>query len=625
MAREKKIVNEAAPNKSRWIVTSVLSIFLFSLILNYGTIEHGYVLDDVSAITENWVVKKGTEELPTIWTTNYRHGYWSEAGSLYRPMTLSLFAWEWEHWPDNPGAAHSVNIVLYSLYCVALFILLFLWFGAKDLWLPWIISLIFVSHPIHTEVVANIKSADELLASLFGFVALIGIWKGRGKLSSPWMLLTLSSFFVALASKESAITLLPIVPLAVYFMSDLSWRKSIVPTLTLLLPFAAYLGLRYKALGSISGDVTAPVIDNVLVKAEGLEYLATVIKLGGLYLWKLFVPLSLSHDYSFNQISISTFGDWQVLIPMVVFGAIFWFSYKAFRSKHVLGLASLFFLVTFSLYSNLFLMIGTHFGERLLFLPSVGFAIGLGWLIWKWGTKFGDRFEVGKALPALGVLAVILGLYSFKTADRNMDWASEYDLYLADVETAPNSSRTHYRLGMAYMKERAVLEKNNEAKNIWLRKAVGELKKAVNIYPGYADAQGELGLAYQRLGYRDLALERYNETLRLNPNHKTTLNNMGTVLFEQAKFEDAIDYFLRALNKDPNYKDAIGNLASCYGTLGNYPDAIKWFKKAVDIDPRNASYYYFIGVTYQRMNNQKEADSWLLQAYTLDPSLRPKP
>ena len=99
---------------------------------------------------------------------------------------------------------------------------------------------------------------------------------------------------------------------------------------------------------------------------------------------------------------------------------------------------------------------------------------------------------------------------------------------------------------------------------------------------------------------------------------------MGTVLFEQAKFELAIDYFLRALSKDPNYTDAIGNLASCYGTIGNYPDAIKLFKKAVDIDPRNASYYYFIGVTYQRMNNKKEADSWLLQAYTLDPSLRPK-
>jgi protein O-mannosyl-transferase len=624
MAREKKVLKKAAPQFSKWIALSVLSIFLFSFLLNQGTRDHGYVLDDVSAITENWVVKKGVDELPTIWTTNYRHGYWSEAGSLYRPMTLSLFAWEWEHWPDDPGAAHMVNIVLYGLCCVALFLLLFLWFGSKDLWLPWIISMIFVSHPIHTEVVANIKSADELLASLFALIALIGMWKSKGKLTSLWMLLALGCFFIAVASKESAITLLPLVPMSVYFLSDLSWRKSLLPTLTLLAPFGVYLGLRNNALGSISGDVSAPMIDNVLIKAEGLEYLATVIKLGGLYLWKLVVPISLSHDYSFNQISISNFGDLQVLASLVVFAALFFFTYKAIRNRHVLGLASLFFLVTFSLYSNLFLMIGTHFGERLLFLPSIGFAMAIGWLIWKWGAKFGDRFEVAKALPALGVLVVILGLYSYKTIDRNKDWASEYDLYLADIKTAPNSSRTHYRLGMAYMKERAILEKNTEAKNIWLRKAVGELKTAIKIYPGYADAQGELGLAYQRLGYKDLAVERYEETLRLNPSHKTTLNNMGTVLFEQAKFELAIDYFLRALAKDPNYTDAIGNLASCYGTIGNYPDAIKWFKKAVDIDPRNASYYYFIGVTYQRMNNKKEADSWLLQAYTLDPSLRPK-
>jgi Tfp pilus assembly protein PilF len=415
------------------------------------------------------------------------------------------------------------------------------------------------------------------------------------------------------------------VPLAFYFFSDITLKKSWIPTAWLLAPLSFYLLLRKNALGTFSSADVIAGIDNVLVKAEGLEYFATATKICGLYIWKLIVPHPLSHDYSLYQIPLNGISDPYFWFSGLVYLALFWIVYKGWKSRNIFAFSVLFLLITFSLYSNMFIMIGTHFGERLMFLPSLGFSIGLSGLLYAWSTKSSSiSFQASKSMLPILLFVLVLLSYGFKTQLRNADWKSEYDLYTADVINSPESSRTHYRLGMAYMKERALLAKDEKVKNQWLRKAVGELKKAIEIYPGYADAQGELGLAYQRLGYLDLAVERYNIVLAKKPTHKTTLNNMGTVLFNQAKFEQAIDYFLRALKSDPKYKDAMGNLASCYGTIGQYDEAIKWFKKAIDIDPTNASYYYFVGVTYQRMNKPKEAESWLLQAYVLDPSLKPK-
>lgn len=626
MSRNKKQINSKVSSISkRGVFIAAFVVALCAFLPNVNTFNHGYVLDDVSAITENYVVQKGTESIPIIWKTNYRYGYWSDPGSLYRPLALTLFAWQWELWPKNPKPAHVINVLLYTACCIAIFFLLIHWFGPDRWAMAFGASLIFALHPIHTEVVANIKSADELMAILFSTISLIAIWKNNGRVYSHWIVLSIITFFLAIASKESVVTLIPIVPLAFHFFSNISLKKSMISASWLLLPLTIYFFLRKNALGTFSSADVVAGIDNVLVKAEGLEYFATASKICGFYLWKLFVPHPLSHDYSLYQIPLNGITDPYFWVSTLAYLGLFWIVYKGWKTKSIWSFAILFFLVTFSLYSNMFITIGTHFGERLMFLPSLGFSIAIAALLYGLATKkFTTTFQVSNAyLPILILVFVSIG-FCFKTIDRNADWKSEYDLYTADVINSPESARTHYRLGMAFMKERALLAKDEKVKNQWLRKAVGELKKAIEIYPGYADAQGELGLAYQRLGYFDLAVERYNIVLAKKPTHKTTLNNMGTVLFNQAKFDLAIDHFLRALKSDPKYKDAMGNLASCYGTIGQYDDAIKWFKKAIDIDPTNASYYYFIGITYQRMNKPKEAESWLLQAYVLDPSLKPK-
>lgn len=609
---------------AKWIFRCAIIVAFASLLPNTNTFNHGYVLDDISAITENYVVQKGVESIPVIWETNYRHGYWSDPGSLYRPLALSLFAWEWEMWPNDPNPAHVINVLLYVAGCVSLFFLLLSWFGKSRLVLAAGAALLFAIHPIHTEVVANIKSADELLAVLFSILSILAIWKNGKKVFSIWLLLAMVSFFFALTSKESTITWLPIIPLMFYFFSDIPLKNGLMSMLWMLFPVGSYMALRKNALGTFSSADVIAGIDNVLVKADGVEYFATAIKICGLYFWKLIAPYSLSHDYSLYEVPVNGLEDPFFWFSLLTILGLIVLLFKGFKSKSLIAFSILFFGITFSLYSNLVFTIGTHFGERLLFLPSVGFCIAIASILYWFAMRKTEVFEIKNSLVPIGLLAILLLGYGFKTNLRNQDWKSEFDLYSADVINSPMSARTHYRLGMACMKERAILAKNVKVKNQWLRKAVGELKKAIEIYPGYADAQGELGLAYQRLEYFDLAVERYKIVLEKKPTHKTTLNNMGTILFSQAKFDEAIEYFLRALDKDPKYKDAMGNLASCYGTIGEFDNAIIWFKKAIEIDPKNASYYYYIGMTYERMHKLDEAESWMLQAYVLDPSLRPK-
>ena len=147
------------------------------MLIYANTYNHGYVLDDDDAIVNNRFVQKGVAGLADIWTTEYRTGFSNESGSLYRPVSLSLFAIQTELWPGNSNAAHVFNIILYGLCCMLLFLWLQLLFKSYDVWLPLIASLIFTVLPIHTEVVANIKSVDEILSASFALVSLYSILK----------------------------------------------------------------------------------------------------------------------------------------------------------------------------------------------------------------------------------------------------------------------------------------------------------------------------------------------------------------------------------------------------------------------------------------------------------------
>ena len=95
-----------------------------AFILYSNTLNHEYAVDDQTAIVQNRHTHEGLSALPTIFTSAYRAGVDDRKEGLYRPLSIALFAIEWQISPGNPHLGHWVNVLLYVLTAFMLFVAL---------------------------------------------------------------------------------------------------------------------------------------------------------------------------------------------------------------------------------------------------------------------------------------------------------------------------------------------------------------------------------------------------------------------------------------------------------------------------------------------------------------------
>ena len=157
--------------KAPWPITTRYALFLgiLSFCVYANTLQNDYALDDWPIVQYNQIVNKGLSGIPEILVTPYWYGNLKNLAEIdeYRPLSLVSFAIEYQLFPGNPLPAHLINVLLFAFCVVLLFKALNHLLSEKSPTMAFITALLFSLHPIHTEVVANIKSRDELLCFLF--------------------------------------------------------------------------------------------------------------------------------------------------------------------------------------------------------------------------------------------------------------------------------------------------------------------------------------------------------------------------------------------------------------------------------------------------------------------------
>jgi type IV pilus assembly protein PilF len=120
--------------------------------------------------------------------------------------------------------------------------------------------------------------------------------------------------------------------------------------------------------------------------------------------------------------------------------------------------------------------------------------------------------------------------------------------------------------------------------------AMNRLEKAISLNPNSADAHDAIAVLYEKIGKNPLAEKHYKKALRLNPDNARGHNNYGQFLCTQGRYEDAEQEFLLAAN-DPFYSSpalAFSNAALCAARIPDESRAEKYYRMALERDPAYA-------------------------------------
>lgn len=595
-----KQISSSTPKGDRFFT---IFIFIFSFLLYTNTLGHGYVLDDDVVYLKNKDVQAGFGGIKSILSHSFIYGFTGHNDQSYRPLVLIVYAVEKELFGNNPHMGHFINVLLFALSCLLLFhlmkrLLAFSRLSPLASHFPLLVALLFASHPIHTEAVANIKGRDDILNFIFLVLALFFVLKYIDEKTKRYLLLSIIFFFCSLLCKEMAVTFLALIPLAVFFFRSMPTKKIVM----LFIPFAAasvvYMFIRSSVLETVTFAEKMKVVNNALAAATNeSDRIATAIYILGKYILLLFYPHPLSWDYSYNQIPIVSFLDIKVLLTLLVFAFLGGYALLTLKKKRVFSFCILFFFITMSVVSNIFIMIGATLGERFLFTPSLAFCMAVAAAPLLLSQKRREKYfpiPLWKGCqPDRIVLAggwalyfVVLVSYSYKTFSRNNDWKNSFSLFLSGVEASPNSSRAQSAIGSAY-REMAEKERDAAKRIQYFQQATEYYKKAIEILPENTEALYNAGVSYYGTGDKEAALKMYETVLSISPEHTNAANNAGVIFFERQKYDVAKKYFLQAIKYGPSNADAFGNLGAAEHNTGNIKEAIEYYKKSLQINPNN--------------------------------------
>lgn len=573
--------------KNLCIALAVISVLLYA-----NTLFNSYALDDVMVLKDNMYVKQGIKAIPELLSTPHMRGYLVIPNDLYRPLSLVMFAIEYQFFGPNPVVGHFFNILFFAGCVIMLFLFLNKFFNEQKTAIAFIAALVFAVHPIHTEVVANIKSRDELMCYFFAFLSLnlfMNYMKG-GKMSE--LLLGAFTLFLSLISKETAINFLAVIPILFFFYANENKQRSIFIVSGAVAATAVFMIIRTVVLSMYHANepsATTDFMDNALAKAPDMaSKFATEFFVLGKYLKLMFIPYPLLCNYSFNSIPFVGLGNiWALLsLAAYLFMGVFCILRLVKNKKDPWAFAILLFLSGIALFSNLPFLMGAEMAERFAFFASTGFCIAVALAIEQWIIKAqATDVAVIKSSKVMAILIPLLLIFGGMTVARNSDWKDEYHLYKTDLEKSPNDARLHQYVATALAETNYFEETDTTKQKEMDKESVTLLNQALAIYPNFAEALVELGRVYDRQRRFPEAEAIDLKALAINPNSSTANNNIASVYISTGRFREAIGYLIKSIALNPNFKFAYLNLANSYMQVRQFDSAITNYKLMLSFDP----------------------------------------
>ncbi len=149
------------------------------------------------------------------------------------------------------------------------------------------------------------------------------------------------------------------------------------------------------------------------------------------------------------------------------------------------------------------------------------------------------------------------------------------------------------------------------------KKQIEELKKKQAEYEKFKKLKGEIkklfdeGVKLKKEGKYDLAIEKFNEALKLNGKQPNILEHLADTYFLKGDYNSSIKYYKKALEIAPDSSELHTNLGNVYFKMGDEKNARSEFETAISKDPSKADIgYYNLGVLFLNKGDTESAASY---------------
>jgi tetratricopeptide (TPR) repeat protein len=626
-----------------------LSAILFLLVLAAfsPSLRNDFInYDDDFYVTENIHVQRGLTWESAKWA------FQSAAASNWHPLTWLSHMMDCEMFGLKPWGHHLTSVLFHGVNTVLVFLALrgLTW----ALWRSFIVAALFGLHPLHVESVAWVAERKDVLSAFFWLLTMWAYGKYAGKFdvgrstldvrcskSKIYYTLALLFFALGLMSKPMVVTLPCVLLLLDYWplkrnaapaperglqpastqddagasgflqrlwkglalkrhkcrapgtapecISSASWARLTLEKIPFFLLAAAASVVTYAAQKG-GGATWSGLPLSARLENAPVSYCR--------YLWKMFWPTKLAVFYPHP-------GHWPtvaVLLSVLLLAGVTLVVFLMRRESPYLVVGWLWFVGTLVPVIGLVQVGEQAMADRYMYLPSIGLFVMFAWGLFDLTKGWHDRATV---LSAVGAVTVIL--CAILTHQQAGYWKNSRTLFEHTLAVTERNATACLHVGSVLLEEKKLDE------------AMGRFQEALKVKPDFADAHGQLGVAFYLQGRRDDAIRELQAAILLDPGYAPAHFNLGVALTGKNRLDEAISQFQAALKRRPEYAEAHNGLGVALSNQGRADDAISQFEQAISLKPDYAAAHCNLGVALASQGRRAEAIAQFTRALQLQP------
>ncbi|MDX9790924.1 MAG: glycosyltransferase family 39 protein [Candidatus Kapabacteria bacterium] len=495
---------------------------------------------------------------------------------FFRPLQNLTFMFDTVISDGNPSFYHFTNMILHMAAVLLLFKLLRN-FGISNISSLFSAALYALS-PVMNHAVAWVPGRGDVLMSIFTLVFFISLDDYIKKEKFKYFYINITGLILALLSKESAL-LLPSIALIYILIRN---RKAVIFQKEGLIFSVSYIVISLAYLLFRNTIITTELSNTNFGISEYISNLYFLPEIFG----KFLIPVNLSTLPIYSLIS--------TIIGILTSMLFIYLYINSKADKSYLYFGIIWFVLLSSpgmFYTHEFGNFAYNYLEHRAYLPLIGIIVPISVLLNQYIRN--NTFK-----PIIVLYLIILGIISVINTGN---YENRFKFYDKAIKDNPESA------AMAYLNRGIFYANTGDNKS-----AVDDFEKAKEIFPEYASAYSNLGLAISNKGVnQEYSIRCLDKAIQLDSSNQLYYFNRGTIHGKFGNPEKAIADYKTAISIKSDFRNAYRNLIYELNRIGNFEEIVKEANTAIKNIPDYNEAYLELGVAkYYLQDTIGACEAW---------------